>query len=120
MPIKVNNIPRFKADVHREMKRRVARAAISVSRHAKELISVAGPTHSRPGQPPHKQTGRLRASIAWEAVGDDTARVGTNVKYGKFLELGTRRMDPRPWLVRSLTEVTGEVATIMTRPWRGD
>jgi HK97 gp10 family phage protein len=114
MPITVNNIPKFRGDMRNEMRKRLSRAAISVSRHAKQLVSVAGPSASRPGSPPHKQTGRLRASIAWELVGDDRARVGTNVKYGRYLELGTSRMSPRPWLVRSAKETTSEVTRIIT------
>ena len=114
MAIRVNNFGKFKGDVRREMKRRLSRAAIEVSRHAKEIVSVAGPRPSRPGQPPHKQTGRLRASIAWEMVGDDKARVGTNVKYGRYLELGTRRMAVRPWLVRSFTDMAAKVGMHLT------
>lgn len=55
---------------------------------------------SKPGEPPHVDTSRLKASIAYELVGDDTARVGTNVVYGRALELGfaPRNLAPRPYL----------------------
>lgn len=131
MAIRVNNIPKFKAAARAEMKRRLSRAVIEVSRHAKQLLSVPGTVAkgkgyssrkygsnpSRPGEPPHKQTGRLRASVAWELVDDDTARAGTNVKYGKYLELGTGRMKARPWLQRALTESQSAVVRHMTAPW---
>jgi len=54
---------------------------------------------SKPGEVPRVQFARLKGSIEWEIhpvlpVG----RVGTNLPYGKFLELGTRRMAPRPFM----------------------
>lgn len=42
-------------------------------------------------------TGRLRGSIT-HAVDDDAAYIGTNVEYGKYVECGTSRMGPRPYL----------------------
>lgn len=45
---------------------------------------------SAPGTPPHMQSGRLRNSISYEMIGPYTVRVGTNVKYAKWLEFGTK------------------------------
>lgn len=111
----------------------VTRAAISVSRHAKQLLSVAGTgkakgqrnskgqfksgpvVHSQPGEPPRKQTGRLRASVTHEVDAETlTARVGTNVEYGKHLELGTEKgIAPRPWLRRALAEMQSRVNELL-------
>ena len=54
---------------------------------------------SKPGEVPRVQFARLKGSITHELhpvlpIG----RVGTNVIYGKFLELGTGRMAPRPFM----------------------
>ena len=46
---------------------------------------------------PQVQTGRLRSSIMHE-VGQGEVSIGTNVVYGKYLEFGTSRMPPYPWL----------------------
>jgi HK97 gp10 family phage protein len=50
---------------------------------------------------PHVRTGRLRSSIS-HAIGKDEAGlyadIGSNVEYAGFLELGTRRMRPYPFL----------------------
>lgn len=73
---------------------------------------------SKPGEPPRVQTGRLRASVAWEQDGR-VARIGTNVRYGRFLELGTSRMAPRPWLRRMLAEMTPTFRAILTAPIKG-
>ncbi len=102
------------------------RAAVTVAQRARDLLSVpgsgrvkgkqAGPqTHSAPGEPPRKQTGRLRASVTQE-IDEATlsARVGTNVEYGKHLELGTKRgIAPRPWLRRALAEMQGRVNELL-------
>lgn len=67
---------------------------------------VYGANPSRPGEPPRKQTGTLRRSVQSEVdEASLTARVGTNVEYGKHLELGTKRgIAPRPWLRRAFAE----------------
>jgi HK97 gp10 family phage protein len=86
---------------------------------------VYGAFASRPGNPPHKQTGRLQGSITWELSRRGLfgrglmARVGTNLTYGRYLELGTRKMRPRPWLRRSINEVKPQIKMILTRPMRG-
>jgi HK97 gp10 family phage protein len=83
---------------------------------------IYGAFPSKPGQPPHKQVGVLRGSVTYEvayaANGTLNARVGTNILYGKFLELGTRKMKARPWLRRSLNEKRGDIQAIMNRPMR--
>ena len=109
------------------------RAAQEVSRRAKELLSVSGTGKvagaggkrgakkvygafpSRPGEPPHKQTGRLRESVQYEVdEQESTARVGTNLDYGASLELGTSRgIAPRPWLRRALDETAAKINAIL-------
>ena len=108
-------------------------AAMTVERRAKELLSVPGTAfaagkgqkgkrlddqvRSKPGEPPRKQTGRLRASVTHEIDEKKmTARVGTNLLYGKALELGTRKgLKPRPWLRRALYEMQGKVSELLAR-----
>jgi hypothetical protein len=104
-------------------------AAILIKGHAKRLLSVAGTAPgpeggariygahpSAPGEPPRKQTGRLRASVAHEVDPTSlTARVGTNLKYGRWLELGTNRLAARPWLRRALNETRPAVRRLLAR-----
>ncbi len=76
---------------------------------------VYGKNPSRPGEPPHKQTGHLARSIAWEVEGR-VARVGTNVKYGRMLEEGTANMSPRPYLHIGLADKILEIQYILSKP----
>lgn len=79
---------------------------------------VYGKNPSAPGEPPRKQTGQLRRSVQAEVDRDAlTARVGTNVEYGKHLELGTRKgLAARPWLrpayLKALPKVRAWLATL--------
>jgi hypothetical protein len=123
-----------------ELRRRLSACAIATANHARKLINVDGTgkrilrkrnakgklvrskklvygAHpSKPGEPPRKQTGRLLGSVAWEIVGL-VARVGTNVRYGRWLELATARMAARPWLRRALKEMRAFIGAVMGRPW---
>ena len=83
---------------------------------------------SRPGEPPAIDLGILRASIMSEVeeagmnvegrVGPDVeqiaakAPVGTNVEYGYYLEVGTSKMAPRPYLVPALRRTRQKVVKI--------
>jgi hypothetical protein len=63
---------------------------------------------SAPGFPPASDTGRLLSSIHHEVVGAGTdleARIGSDVNYALYLELGTRYMLPRPFLRPALRAV---------------
>ena len=60
---------------------------------------IYGAFRSKPGEAPYKQTGRLRGSVASEVDGKQ-ARAGTNVVYGRILEL----LKDRPWLSTAYKE----------------
>lgn len=56
---------------------------------------------SEPGHGPAVRTGRLRGSITWRPGVDAISPyidIGTAVFYAPFVELGTSRMDARPFL----------------------
>lgn len=63
---------------------------------------------SNPGDPPNADTGRLMQSIKVEKDGL-AYLVGTNLKYGAWLEFGTKDMAPRPWLSVALKNVAKDV-----------
>lgn len=57
---------------------------------------------SPPGTPPNTDTGRLVQSIKFEKGDGTSYLVGTNLKYGAWLEFGTRTTAARPWLSTAL------------------
>jgi hypothetical protein len=82
---------------------------------------------SKPGEPPRAETSTLRKSVHYEVLYTELrARVGTNVKYGLYLQLGVRskrrgakgrwRIAPRPWLDVALRIEQARVTRILTRP----
>lgn len=72
-------------------------------------------TPSAPGEPPHRRHGRLRRSITHEVQRGRVSilRVGTNLKYAKFLELGTRKMAARPFLRPALRRAKRDIGRIL-------
>ncbi len=113
--------PLVTAKVQRMVGARIDAAARHLARRARESVSVPGPTKSNRGAPasepgkfPHKRLGVLRSRITSEYdATSQTARVGTNYKVGKFLELGTRRMLRRPWLTLALLKFKSEIRRIL-------
>lgn len=57
-------------------------------------------------------TGRLRASISHAIDGDDVY-IGTNVEYGPYVELGTSKMAPRPFLHDAIANYTDDYKAIV-------
>ena len=53
---------------------------------------------SAPGQPPANMTGKLMNSIKALSKGHSSMTVGVEALYGGFLEEGTPKMEPRPYL----------------------
>jgi HK97 gp10 family phage protein len=118
------------------------RAALVVERDVQQNFTLQGSGReykrgkkvhraSVKGEPPAIDTGVLRASIMSEVktkglgvigmVGPDVehiaskAEVGTDVNYGLYLELGTSRMQPRPFLRPALSRKKREVKNIFKK-----
>lgn len=86
------------------------------------LIEQSGETAraSREGEPPRTRLGNLRASIDRESKDDGlTQRVGTSFKYGFWLEWGTVKMKPRPWLRPALRNNLDKITELITNGMRG-
>ena len=57
---------------------------------------------------PQVQTGRLRSSIT-HVTSPGQVEIGTNVDYGEYLEFGTSRMPPYPWLFPAVEMKRNEI-----------
>ncbi|MFQ5774191.1 MAG: HK97-gp10 family putative phage morphogenesis protein [Kiloniellaceae bacterium] len=92
---------RVSAAVERAVAGAVQAGAADVREAARELLDqprAGGP--SAPGEPPRKQSGRLRDNIFVRSTDDGLgAEVGTDLDYGAHLEFGTQKMAARPWLL---------------------
>jgi len=53
---------------------------------------------SAPGEAPASDTGNLVSKIIVKQDGQDKANVESNANYSAFLEFGTSKMEPRPFL----------------------
>ena len=116
---------RVKADVSQAGTLRYSRARVTKTKGGYGVVTgstlrtVYNFTHSRPGNPPFKQKGTLRRSIAYEVLAATLAgRVGSGIKnprYPYYLELGTRKMAARPYLRRALVVHRAALVAILTR-----
>jgi HK97 gp10 family phage protein len=76
---------------------------------------------SPPGQPPRRVTGTLQQSIVVQVrvVGDEVrTRVGATAPYANYLERGTSRMAPRPYLSPALKRYGPGVRAIIAKAGR--
>ena len=76
---------------------------IEAEAHAKEIITEKGAV----------DTGRLRNSITHALDGTKAVHVGTNVEYAPFIEMGTSRMQPRPFLRPAIEDFKDEYKEIL-------
>ena len=87
-------------------------------------------TASAPGQPPARDTGILTSSVSYDVkvkgpvvtgrIGPDVDKIKGRAKtsdpeYGLYLELGTRNMKRRPWLVPSVIKATPRIIRILRK-----
>jgi hypothetical protein len=113
MPIRSNKFAKFKADIHREMGRRLNRSGVEVVDKVREAISKPYPPASSPGNPPHRRTGALWRSI-FATEGNDRVTVAASEPHGEYLQRGTRRMAARPFLDLGFVKSIPGVRRIMT------
>ena len=91
-------------------------AAKSIREHQSSGETYGKHTASKAGFPPNSDTGRLASSIDWTV--DEAklvANVGTNVKYGAWLEFGTKDVEARPWLLPAFTKNLKTIVKIMSQ-----
>jgi phage gpG-like protein len=99
----------FTQQIQSVIAKRMDDAGAEIVRQSRDLLEQggSGPEYedrrqaSAPGEPPVTQSGELADSLSHETVirGDTIAtHAGTSLFYGRMLEGGTARMEPRPYL----------------------
>lgn len=88
--------------------------------HTKKAVYTA----SAPGEPPAVRSGTLRRSFMPDSgvsrqSGSVTVRpyIVSDTRYAGYLEEGTRRMAPRPFRERVITEAKPEIMRIYSEPY---
>jgi HK97 gp10 family phage protein len=91
--VRVSGVDRLGAALRRLRVVRTAAMTAAVARGARDIRDAARRELPR-------RSGRLAQRVTIETAPDGlAATVGTDVDYGTYLELGTRRMTARPWLL---------------------
>jgi HK97 gp10 family phage protein len=120
-------------DVVRDIRRAERKRVLAAAKHVRSAVrdKVNGMATSSPGEPPGKQSGRLRKGIAYAVQDADTALVGFRAPahHAHLLEFGTRdrivaktgassgHVAPRPFFVPTLREEAPAVRRIFAEPW---
>lgn len=113
-----DSITEFTAALRNELCDRLQQAGDEVVRVARKLVNVQGPPRSQSGSPPHRDHSLLYLSIDTEPVDrqDLSIKAGSGIRYALYLELGTSKMLPRPWLQPALAEATPHIRHLFLAP----
>ncbi len=94
-----SNKDKVEKQILNDLLKGMERVGLLVENQAKINVTKSPPEH------PQVQTGRLRSSLTHEITNTKdtiTTEIGTNVVYSKYLEFGTSRMSPYPFLFPAL------------------
>lgn len=125
--LEVSGITALLRDIQRATAAGREVASSAVEQLAEETAStargriVAGQGYSAPGAFPRSKTGRLERSIrvVLRQAKNTTAMVGTDQLHGRFLEVGTGKMEPRPWLLPSFEAAQSTVGRGLAAEFEG-
>ena len=111
-----SNVDLFKNALPEQIGMALEAIGLTAEKHAVEEISRV--VYDTPESPNYVRTGRLRNSIS-HAMDDDSAYVGTNVEYAAYVELGTSKMAPRPFIRPAAANHADEYKQIVKAALRG-
>lgn len=97
--IRENNTEAWLSALNQALSRGLEEVGLVAEGHAKAACPV--------------DTGRLRNSITHARLDDHHEAIGTNVEYGRYVELGTSRADAQPFLAPAASGHSSEYRAIM-------
>lgn len=112
---------KVKAKIRNHLERNLDAAAVFLTNAVRDLISKGRPA-SGSWEPPHVQTGHLRRNVGWNRIAGLLRRIGTgiggklSVGYAYWLEYGTRKMLPRPFMRPSLYSARADLKRLISTP----
>lgn len=103
-----------------ELERRIpiVMEALGIEAEGNAITEVNKLVYDTPQSPSYVRTGRLKNSIS-HAVSGDTAYIGTNLEYAPYVELGTSRMAPRPFLRNGIMNYVDDYKRIVEDGLKG-
>lgn len=106
----VNNTDKVK----KELARRIPTIleALGIEAEGNAIDEVNKLVYDTPESPNYIRTGRLKNSIT-HAVDDNAVYIGTNLEYAPYVELGTSKMKPRPFLKNAAVEYKDDYKRIV-------
>ena len=110
-----DNVAEVLAAMKKARRRGLAAIAAAGAKNAK--LEVTKVVYDTPESPNYKRTGRLRNGITPDSD-DNYAYIGTNVKYAKWVELGTSKMKPRPHMAPAATNYSAEYKKLMEESFK--
>lgn len=83
--------------------------ALGAAAQAHAVDEVTRLVYDTPESPNYKRTNNLRESLTFEPQYNEKAvDIGSRVEYAPYVELGTRKMKPRPFLKNAVENYTKE------------
>lgn len=108
--IVVNNTDKVKSELAGRIPTILEAVGIEAEGNAVDEINQL--IYDTPESPSYVRTGRLKNSIT-HVVSGDAVYIGTNVEYAPYVELGTSRMKPRPFLKNAATKYEDDYKKIV-------
>ena len=110
--IGVNNIDKIKEKLSQQLATALEAIGLQAESYAK--LELEKPKEHEDGTVrPNVDTGRLVNSITHAVANETTVAIGTNVEYAAYVEMGTQKSRPYPYLEPALTEHIDEYRQIL-------
>lgn len=95
--IEIKNIAEFKKFMENKQSKMKSLLSVGIKDATLHVQNAVKESISRgTNAPVSVDTGRFLNSVDFENLGDNEAKVFTELEYAKFLEYGTSKMSPRP------------------------
>ena len=108
--IKQDNSHLVKAELERRIP--IILEAVGEQAEGNAITEINKLVYDTPPSDSYVRTGRLKGSISHAVSGEDVY-IGTNVEYAPYVELGTYRMAPRPFLRNAVSGYRAEYEQII-------
>lgn len=108
--IAVDNTDLIKRAAEQAVQLALEAVGLQAERNAK--IECTRAVYNTPESPSYRRTGNLRNAITHDTNGVDTAYVGVNINYAHYVEFGTSKMKPRPFIKPAVVNYTDEYKEI--------